>query len=161
MLVALAAMWVYALFLAPKEFRLAVGDDAWIEQAEAVCSGYRERIDALPAAAEFADVEPLAEALRQRAAVLDDANALVGAQITDLRRLEPPDNDRGRTLVDRWLADWDLYLADREEQGDRWRAGIDDPITVVADDSGAPITGFMDAFATGNRMPSCQVPGDV
>jgi hypothetical protein len=159
--VGLAVMWVYALAFSPREYRLAVKDDAWVEQADAVCARYADRIEELPAASDFADVEPRAEALRRRALVLDDANALVAEQIEALRGLPAPDNQRGRDLVSRWLADWDLYLADRHQQSVAWRAGIDDPFEVTADDSGAPITETMDDFAKNNRMPACVVPGDV
>lgn len=157
----LVVMWIYALVFAPKRYRLAVRDTAWIDRAEVVCGRYADRIDSLPDASEFADVEPPAEALRQRALVLDDANALVAEQIEELRSLPAPGNQRGRELVGRWLDDWDLYLADRQQQSVEWRAGIDDPFAVTADDSGAPITETMDDFAENNRMPACIVPGDV
>ena len=157
----LVVMWIYALAFAPKSYRLAVRDDAWIDQAETICGRYADRIDELPDASAFADVEPPAEALRQRALVLDDANALVAEQVGALRSLRGPDNQRGRELVGRWLDDWDLYLADRQQQSADWRAGIDDPFAVTADDSGAPITETMDDFAKNNRMPTCVVPGDV
>lgn len=160
-IVALVVMWVYALVFAPKEYRLAIDDGGWVAQADAVCADYTARIDELPTASDFLDVEPRTEALRQRAAVLDEANALVSDQIAALRALRPPDNERGQELVGRWLADWDLYLADRRQQSEKWRAGIDEPFAVIADDSGAPITETMDSFAENNRMPACVVPGDV
>ena len=159
--VALTAMWVYAFGFAPRSYRLAVHDDAWVERAEAICARYARQIEALPSADEFAEIEPRAEALRQRADVLDEANALVAEQVDALAALEPPDNERGRRFVERWLADWDLYLADRHEQGQKWRSGIDEPFTVTAGEGGAPITVDMDSFATNNRMESCVVPGDL
>jgi len=159
--VGLVIMWIYALAFAPKQYRLAVHDDAWVDHADAICARYTDRIDELPAASDFAEVEPRAEALRQRALVLDDANALVAEQIEELRSLPGPDNQRGRDLVSKWLVDWDLYLADRQQQSADWQAGIDDPFAVTADDSGAPITETMDNFAENNRMPACVVPGDV
>ncbi len=160
-IVALAAMWVYALAFAPKRFLLAIGDEDWVAQAEARCANAQAAIDALPPAERFADIQPRVEALRQRADVLDQANAMVDDLIAGLRALAPPDNTKGATLVERWLADWDTYAGDRRAQADRWRAGVDDPFEVAADSSGTPITEFMDAFADGNHMPSCAVPGDV
>lgn len=158
---ALAAMWVYALGFASKEYRLALKDDAWVARAEATCAASNQRIYALAPGTAFKDVQPLSEALRQRAAVLDQANAVVADEIATLRALGGPGNPRGATLVELWLADWDLYLDARQAQGANWRAGRDDPFTVPADDGGAPITEDMDAFATSNRMPSCVVPGDL
>ena len=141
--VVLVVIWIYALAFAPKGYRLAIRDDVWIEQADAICGRYASRIDELPAASAFADVEPQAEALRQRALVLDDANLLVAEQIDALRSLPGPDNERGRELVGRWLDDWDLYLADRQQQSVDWRAGLDDPFAVTADDGTYTIKGLM------------------
>ncbi len=157
----LAVIWIYAFAFAPKGYRLAVKDDVWIEQAQAICGRYAAQIDELPAASEFVDIEPRTEALRQRALVLDDANLLVAEQIDELRSLPGPDNQRGRELVGRWLDDWDLYLADRQQHSVDWQAGVDDPFAVTADDAGAPITDTMDSFAESNYMPACVVPGDV
>jgi hypothetical protein len=160
-LAGLVVMWVYAFVFASKDYLLAIDDDAWVEQADTVCARYEARIDALPPAEDFAKIEPLAEALRQRADVLDDANALVAGQIEALRALPAPNNAEGAELVDLWLADWVTYLADRQHHGAEWRAGVDDPFTVTADDGGAPVTEAMDDFAKNNRMPACMVPGDV
>ena len=114
---------------------------------------------ALPSASSFKDVQPKSEALRQRAAVIDQATALLTRQISDVRATEPNGAD-ARKGVALWLADWDGYLQSRREQADRMRAGVDAPFS-VQEQGGAPVTLRMDEFAQTNAMPSCIVPDDI
>ena len=158
-IVGFAAMWIYAWFLAPRGNIDRFPDRAWADAAERVCAVTGEDVAALPAASTFADIEPKAEALRQRAEVLDEVTVLLGRQVEALRATEPAD-DKSREGVALWLADWDGYLQSRRDQADRLRQGEDRPF-VVHEQGGAPVTLRMDAFAKTNGMPSCIVPDDI
>jgi hypothetical protein len=157
-LVALAAMWVYALFFADASASQQVPDRAWAARAEAACSVTDGQLAALPPAMTFAKVTPISEALRQRADVGQKATDLLADMVGRLRA-DPPADTVSRAGLDLWLADWDTYLADRQHHIVRWRRG-EDPQFVESARDGRPVTLRMDAFATANRMKSCRVPQD-
>lgn len=158
---ALAAcvMWIYAFFFAPRTSLDRVPDRAWTTSAQAICTDVRTRIDALPAAATFRKVEPLAEALRQRAVVLAQANALLAEELASLRALVPADATTAK-LTAEWLTDWDSYLADRQAHVGELNAGRDVPFKESTYKE-APISNRMNEFAGTNRMARCGTPYDL
>jgi hypothetical protein len=156
---AIAVMWIYAWFFAPRGNVDRFDDPAWSARAEGVCAATRERVDALPSADSFKDIEPKAEALRQRAGVVDQATALLAAQFTTLQSPGPTDA-KAQIGVPLWLADWEGYLQSRREHAERLRSGLDQPFRVL-EEGGAPVTLRMDAFAKTNGFPSCIVPDDI
>jgi hypothetical protein len=157
--VVLGVMWIYAWFFAPTGQVDQFHDAAWSSRAESICTTTRNRVADLPSAFSFKDVQPKSLALEQRAGVLDQVTALLRTQIADLRSVAPTDA-KARKGVTVWLADWDGYLASRDAQAARMRAGIDEPFT-VKEEGGAPVTLRMDEFATTNGMPDCIVPDDI
>jgi lysylphosphatidylglycerol synthetase-like protein (DUF2156 family) len=153
------AMWIYIFFFADTSNPNRLPDRAWTAQAEAICKSYADRIGALPAAGTFADIKPRSEAMRQRAAVGQEATDLLTQMVADLRA--SPSNDAvTRDAVSRWLADYDTYLQDRRRHLARWAAGEDPPFTETAV-GGKPISLGMDDFAAANHMNSCEVPRDL
>jgi hypothetical protein len=156
----LAAMWVYVLFIGKESSPNQLGDRTWAERAEPVCAAVALKIGALPPARSFAAIEPIEEALRQRAAVGQQATDLLAGQLSTLRALPAPTGGTDGKLLDAWFADWDTYLADRQDHIEDWRAGRDRAFAETEADTGGPISDRMDALATQNRMPSCVVPGD-
>ena len=86
------AMWIYAWFLAPRGNLDRFPDRAWAARAEAVCAATAAEVDALPPASDFADVEPKAEALRQRAGVVDEARRLASLGVGGLLLFGVPDH---------------------------------------------------------------------
>jgi hypothetical protein len=142
------AMWIYIFFFADTSNPNRLPDRAWTAQAEAICKSYADRIGALPAAGTFADIKPRSEAMRQRAAVGQEATDLLTQMVADLRA--SPSND----------ADYDTYLQDRRRHLARWAAGEDPPFTETAV-GGKPISLGMDDFAAANHMNSCEVPRDL
>jgi hypothetical protein len=157
---ALAAMWVYVLFIGKEVSPNRLEDQGWAEQAEPVCATAAARVGALPSARSFAGIEPLDEALRQRAEVGQEATDLVAAQVAALRGLPPPTGPNDGALLTAWFADWDTYLGDRADHVAEWRAGRDRPFAETEADTGGPISDRMDALAKENGMPSCVVPRD-
>jgi hypothetical protein len=156
---ALAAMWVYAFFIADTSPADRLHDRAWAAQAQATCQPVAAQIAALPPARQFADIVPKSAALLQRAPVVDRATDLLAQMVGQLRRTAPSDHD-DQDLVTAWLADYDSYLASRRAHTATWRAGQDPRFAVVEVD-GQPIDGRMNDFADNNGMPSCETPGDL
>jgi len=154
-----SVMWVYALFFASHKSLDRVPDRAWTTSAQAICTDVRTRIDALPAAATFRKVAPLTEALRQRAVVLAQANALLAEELASLRSLRAADATTAK-LTTEWLTDWDTYLADRQFHVGELNAGRDVPFKESTYKE-APISNRMNEFAGVNRMPRCGTPYDL
>jgi hypothetical protein len=157
--VALVAMWIYIYFFADTTNPNRLPDQAWAKQAETICTGYADQIDALPKAPTFAAIKPKSEALRQRAVVGQEVTDLLTHMVADLRA-SPSADPVTHDAAARWLADYDTYLGDRHQQLDRWAAGEDPPFAETAV-NGKPISLGMDDFADANRMDACQVPQDL
>lgn len=160
----LTAMWVYAFSLTGQDNPDVFPDRAWAANAESVCATYTARVDALPPARSFKDIQPRSEALRQRADVGTEATDLLREMVAELAGREPAD-EKSRTGVNLWLQDWGRYLADRDRHVAGWRAGNDEPFseTAVSGEDvgkGVPVSIRIDAFAKANRMASCVVPQD-
>ncbi len=159
--VALGAMWVYVLFIGDPQSPNVLDDQTWPAKAEEVCAGVGADVAALPPARTFVDIEPLEEALRQRADVADQATGLLDGQLETMRALPAPTGEYDEELLAAWFADWDTYLQDRRDHIAQWRAGRDGPFAETEADTGGPISNRMTALAKENGMPSCVVPGDL
>jgi hypothetical protein len=159
--VGLGAMWVYVLFIGDPQSPNVLDDETWPPGAEEICSDVADDLAALPPARSFADVEPLEEALRQRADVADQATDLLEGQVTAIRAAPAPTGEHDDVLLAAWFADWDTYLQDRRDHIADWRAGRDGPFAETEADTGGPISNRMNALAKENGMPSCAVPGDL
>jgi hypothetical protein len=158
---ALGAMWVYVLFIGDPQSPNVLDDETWPARAEQVCASVAAELAALPPARSFADIEPVGEALRQRADVAEQATVLLDGQLAALRALPAPTGEHDDELLAAWFADWDTYRQDRRDHIADWRAGEDRPFAETEADTGGPIANRMDALAKENRMPSCVVPGDL
>ena len=77
---AIAAMWVYVLFIGQARPPNRFGDTEWAQRAEPVCAAVAAELEALPPARSFAAIEPVEEALRQRADVGEQATDLLAEQ---------------------------------------------------------------------------------
>lgn len=158
--VALVSMWGYVLFLAfgpgrqPPVDRL--DDPAFAQAAEERCAAAVDQVDELPVASASHTAE-------ERAEVLDQADAAYRSMLDDLDDmvdLAPAGDQRRR--VREWLADWRVYLGDREAYADALRADPDARLLVSSKaGEGRQITGWIDEFAKANRAPSCVSPVDA
>lgn len=157
----LGAMWVYVLFIGEPQSPNVLDDETWPPRAEEICAGVADDVAALPPARSFADVEPLQEALRQRADVADQATDLLEGQLAAMRAAPAPTGEHDDELLAAWFADWDIYLQDRHDHIAEWRDGRDGPFAETEADTGGPISNRMNALAKENGMPSCVVPGDL
>jgi hypothetical protein len=155
----LAVLWVYAFFIADPQNPNRLEDRAWAERAEALCTHTRDRLDELPDPRSLAGVEPLAEALRQRAEIGEDATGLLIEMVDGLAALPPPSGPDDAELVSLWLADWRTQIEDRQAHIARWRAGEDVPFRETAFND-RPLGIRISDFTTLNAIDSCAPPGD-
>ncbi len=155
LVVAMAAMWIYVVYLAlgpgrqPPPDRLQ--DTSFAVAAQQRCVAAHVIVDQLPTANQSTNA-------RDQATVVDQANAEFTSMLADLDDLVPPTGE-GR-LADAWIADWRVYLDDRERYADALRSDPDARLLVSPKDR-QQITEFIDAFAGDNRMIACATPLDV
>ena len=159
--VAIGIMWAYVLFIAGDKSPDRLTDRTWPTAAESICASYKAKIDALPGARSFKDVKPVEEALRQRAAVGEQANAYVDQQLAELEALPAPTDANGVIAIKGYLGDWNNYAKDRARQITLWREGKSPPFSETQIKDGRPVSDRMDAFAMLNEMRSCAVPKDI
>lgn len=128
-------------------------DPAIAAAAEPRCAAAREQLSQLEPAYQAADN-------LDRAATIDDANAILATMVADLRQLEPA-GERDQQIFGDWLGDWETYLGDRADYAHRLR---EDPTarfyqTDVAQNE--MLDRRLTRMAETNAMPSCGNPGDV
>jgi hypothetical protein len=158
-LLALVVMWTYIIFFANTTNPDRIPDRAWATQAQALCKSYTDQINRLPDASTFAKIKPKSEALRQRAAVGQQATDLLVRMVAQLHTL-PVADSVSRDAVTKWLGDYDTYIGDRQRQLAKWAAG-EDPQFAETADHGHPLSVGMDDFSVANDMAACQVPEDM
>ncbi|MFZ9730333.1 MAG: hypothetical protein ACO3CX_01750 [Ilumatobacteraceae bacterium] len=155
--VAIAAMWVYALFFASREAVNKIGDEAWTQRANARCLVAKNERLALADYRLIDDVGP--EALIGRAELVDRATDTIERMILDLRTTMPSDA-KGQALIPLWLADYNTYIADRRAYAQRLRAGDNSPFAETTTE-GLPLSEKIATFAGDNRMKNCNPPIDL
>ena len=155
LLLGVIAFWVWAFSpLAPRGHPDELDDPAFAEAAEIRCAAAVDQVATeVPAANEATSTD-------NRADQIDASTAIFEEMLVDLAALAPAAGTSDREIVDRWLADWQIYIGDRYRYAERFRDGIDDRFEVTAVDEGQ-VTDPIDAFALANRMPSCASPQDV
>ncbi|MCY4069422.1 MAG: hypothetical protein OXE79_10020 [Acidimicrobiaceae bacterium] len=138
---------------------------AWADQR---CAQAQEVIDALPSARQAAS-------RAQRADHIDLGSNAVASLVTDLRRraevsltaVTDSEGPADTELVGDWLADWDVYVADRRNHVVKLRTASEDTpdrelrFLLLDMTEGSTYTERMNGFARLNEMDNCQVPGDV
>lgn len=153
LILAMAAFWLWAFLWSPRGHPDELDDPAFTVAAEDRCAAALDELREVPSAETALDLDDRADQLVVTTGILTE-------MVADLRADAPSSTIRDGELVDRWLDDWDTYIADRNIYIERLRAGEDTIFEVTARD-GDHITSPLDLFATINRMPSCQAPGDV
>jgi hypothetical protein len=152
-MVAVALFWFWIFSGAPRRDNPdRLEDRAWVERAEDTCARTMAGVDERSETAGREDRVARADAIDASSA---DLRAMVGALRDPL-----PDGAGDREVVERWLADWEELIANRETYADAVR---DDPgarllLTEKFDD---PIDRVIEVFADVNDMPACGPAGDV
>ena len=153
-LVGFAAFWIYALFFASKEAVNRIGDRAWAERAEAICTRANIEREGL---ADFRVVDESNPAmLAERGDLIDRVTDIIEGMLDDVVAVEPSD-EKGQAIVPLWEADYRTYLGNRRDFADELRAGHNDAFRETAVD-GIPISDKIEQFAGDNEMPSCAPP---
>jgi len=84
---------------------------------------------------------------------------LLATQLDELDALTPSGGADQRRVRE-WLADWRVYLGNREEYADRLR--VDRDARMLEEERGGDhISQALEFFAVINAMPDCAPPGDV
>ena len=155
--IAIAAMWVYALFFASKESVNKIGDRNWQAFAEKSCA------QAADERAQLADLRRVdsagPDALSERAAIVDKATDTLERAIDAIAR-QPVADAKGRALTPLWIADYRTYIQDRRAYANDLRRGVNRPFAETQVD-GIPISEKLSTFAADNLMRSCVAPVDL
>lgn len=147
-------LWVYALFVYdPGRLVDELADRRFPTAAEKVCAAAIEELDRLPAA-------NTAGSAAERAVVVEEANAILTAMVTDLQPLAPGGDGVEAEAVREWLGDWERHLEDRRDYARSLREDPDARFTESVKGT-RQLSRAIDGFAEVNRMESCSTPGDV
>lgn len=157
--VALAAMWIYALFFASKKAAYKVDDPAWRAHAEEVCTRYEEERLALTDTEGGYIAEPTEEQMIERADVVDAATDLLQRMIDEVTGFAPQ-SARDQELVAKYAGFYATMLADRRAYTARLRAFELEPYRETKIEGG-PVTNILVDFATVNELPHCSPPQEL
>ena len=153
--VGMVSMWGYVVYLAFGPGRASSPDEledpTFATAAEARCGEALDRVAELQPANE-------AQSAAERAVVLAEANEQFSAMLDDLDRLVPGGEDG--EIVTEWLADWRIYVDDREAYAVALADDADARLFVSAK-GGQQVTDYIDQFAKDNAMPACSTPADA
>jgi len=154
LVVAMVVLWVYAFFLAPSGNPDRLEDRSWPTAAEARCLTAREAIAKLTPAARATDV-------MTRADDIDLATDVVVNLVADLGQLSGGTAD-DHVMIEKWLADWDVYIGDRRHHAVRLRLEGDvRPLLTALPSGSGSFVKRMNGFARVNDMEACLDPGDM
>ena len=150
----MAAFWIviWSGVLA-KENPDRLDDRAYVERLEARCQQLRDDLDALPRPTDTPEAD-------ERAEVLEQANDLVAAFVEDIEADAPTVGDDGVSMAG-WIADWQTYVANREDFVERLREDPEARFLVDETDFGDSVDQTIEVFADVNGMEACATPGDV
>ena len=143
LVVAMVVLWVYAFFLAPSGNPDRLEDRSWPAAAEARCL-----------AARATDVVT-------RADDIDLATDVVVNLVADLGQLSGGTVD-DQVMIEKWLADWAVYIGDRRHHAVRLRLEGDvRPLLTALPSGSGSFVKRMNGFARVNDMEACLDPGDM
>ena len=150
-------MWIYGLFFASKESINKFNDRQWAQNAQTRCLiAAQQRLDL----ADYRLVDNLgADALTQRAMIVDKATDTIASFVNEFR-LALPTDAKGIELVGRWLDDYEIYISDRRSFADDLRIGIDLQFSETPL-KGLPLSEKIATFADDNQMSHCKPPRDL
>lgn len=151
---AIALFWIWVFAGGPKKDNPdKLQDQAYVDALEDRCQQLRADIGDLTPSKDTPDNV-------ERAAVVVQANELVAAFIDDVAASAPTEGDAARSM-EGWLADWRIYLIDREDYAER--LATDPEARLLLDESqlGDPVDKTIEIFAQVNGISDCATPGDL
>jgi len=157
--VSMVAMWIYVF-----GYHLGgnwaddtpgqMDDPAFAERAEGICAATLVRIDMLPKAFEAAS--PIDRADEVRA-----TNTEFRTMLVELAAV-PTATASDTTMIEEWLADWEIYLDDRDGFADRVATDPSARFYVTQSERDKrQVTVAFDRFALVNDMASCSSYDDL
>lgn len=129
-------------------------DPVFLTAAEQVCANRQAMIADLPNPTTASGPE-------ERAVLVDQGTALLELMVAELAALPLPTDPKGAETVPQWLADYDIYLQDRNDWSALLASGQDPIFTLSAGANGARVTDGLTTFADVNEMRSCAPSGDA
>lgn len=156
---AIAAMWIYALFFASKKAAYKVDDPAWRANAEQVCARYEAQRLALTDTASGYIAEPTPAQMRERADVVDQATDLLEAMVDEMTAF-PTATERDQQLVATYRGFYETMIADRRAYTARLRALELAPYRET-EVGGGPVTNLLVDFSTVNELEHCRPPQEL
>ena len=156
------AFWTWALFFASKEAVNKIDDRAWAARAERICAEANEARLALSDYRSIVDADDaeIAALVRERADIVDRATDIVERMLDDVVAVEPTD-EKGRSIVPQWEAEYRSYIDGRRTYADDLRATGENLAFYEPGADGIPISERLETFAGDNEMPSCAPPRDL
>ena len=145
------AGWVYVFWFADTTPPDKLTSSAFPAAAEPVCAATRQQVR------DEGLVDVKADTPQQRGELTARADLELHAMVERLRAIQVPDASDA-VLVERWLADWDGLIADREAWVVTLRSGDGNPLIERSHEGGEPASKTLDSFANVNAMPSCKAP---
>jgi hypothetical protein len=153
--VALALMWIYALFVANQSATSdKLSDPAFPKAAQPVCASTVADLLRLDL------VNQKASSPEERAVLVDRTSIELAVMVQRLRSLTPASGDDA-TAVTKWLDDWDQWLRDRATWSAKLHQNQDAPFNEKQRDTGEPNSKALNDFAKINEMPACATPAGV
>lgn len=152
---ALAGMWIYVLFIGNPENVDELKDPAYGSAAEPICRATVARLG------ELGVVNQVTSSPQQRAEVTQRADGELRAMVDRLKAL-PVSNADDQHAITLWLADWDQWLADRAAWVAQLEQGKDVQfLEKQRESTKQPNSKALNDFAEINSMRSCATPGGV
>jgi len=154
LVLALALMWIYVLFVANPENVDKLKSSSFGTQAQPVCRATIDRLSQLGL------VNQIVKTPVDRAELVDKTDVELKAMVARLRTITVADADDAHA-VNAWLADWDQWLADHAAWSAKLHQGENAQFFEKQRDNGAPNSKALNDFAQINSMPACATPGGV
>ena len=154
LLVTIAGFWIWALSpLAPSGHPDKLDNPSFASSAKLLCAAAATDLENLPLAM-------MAVSPEDRADQIDAGTVIYRDLLSALLAIAPEETSRDGELVRLWVADYEIYLSDRDVYATKFRNGIDEAFTVTKKGK-RWVTDPVDEFAKANKMRECLVPLDV
>ena len=95
------------------------------------------------------------DALQRRADIIDDATVIVEEMIDEVLEVRPVDA-KDASVVATWEDLYRTLIEDRRLYTEELRRGVNEPFAETMLE--APVSSYLNDFATGNRMLACKAP---
>ena len=150
----MVAFWAWIFAGGPRKVNPDHLDDrAFVTRTQERCKEMLTRLDELPPGPSLTDAN-------RRAAVLDQATAVLTKAIDDIEADAPKTGDDGISMRG-WIADWRVYLANRTDYAKRLRTDPKARLLLDENIGGDPIDTGIEVFTQVNDMRECATPGDI